>query len=145
MLGLWVSWGVLLAVAALAGPPVRPAWLALPLVLAALQVLGCGVGLLLATVNVFFRDVQQVVAIALQLWFWLTPIVYALEDAPSVPPVLFALNPAWWYVEAVGGLFLEGRLPTPAQCAVMLGLLLVTWAAALAVFQRLRPQIRDVL
>ena len=115
------------------------------MVLAGLQLFGCGVGLLLATINVFFRDVQQVVAIALQLWFWLTPIVYAVENAPNVPPLLFALNPAWWYLEAAENLFLAGRTPTPAQGAVMLGLALVMWVGALAVFSRLRPQIRDVL
>jgi len=145
LLGLWLSWGVLLIVAILAGRQPHPGWLALPVVLAGLWLFGCGVGLLLATINVFFRDVAQVVTVALQLWFWLTPIVYATENAPDVPPLLFALNPAWWYVEAVDDLFLTGVAPSLGQCAVMTGLAAATWAAALAVFGRLRPWIRDVL
>lgn len=145
LLSLWLSWGILVIVTVISGREPQLTWLALPVLLAGLQLFGCGVGLLLATVNVFFRDVQHVVTIVLQLWFWLTPIVYAVENAPDVPSWLFALNPAWWYVEAISDLFLAGVVPTLAQVAVMLGLAVGMWTCSLAAFARLRPGLRDVL
>lgn len=51
----------------------------LPLVVLLMALLTCfvvGMGLALSVLNVYFRDVQHFVAIALQLWFYATPIVY---------------------------------------------------------------------
>lgn len=47
--------------------------------------LALGIGLLLAAGNVYFRDVQYMLAIVLQVWFFLTPIIYPLSIADAVP------------------------------------------------------------
>ena len=52
-----------------------------------------GVGLILGVMNVFFRDVTHLAALGLQLWFWLTPIVYTTDLLPDATHKLFALNP----------------------------------------------------
>ena len=52
-----------------------------------------GLGVLLGVLNVFFRDVAQLVGVALQFWFWLTPIVYSTAILPDRAQRLFALNP----------------------------------------------------
>jgi ABC-2 type transport system permease protein len=51
--------------------------LLLPLAMLALLAFTCAVGLLVAALNVRYRDTQHLLAVALLLWFWLTPIVYA--------------------------------------------------------------------
>jgi ABC-type polysaccharide/polyol phosphate export permease len=48
-------------------------------------VLALGIGMLLAAGNVYFRDVQYMLAIVLQVWFFLTPIIYPLSVADAVP------------------------------------------------------------
>lgn len=50
--------------------------LLLPLALAVEFVLLAGMGLILASVNVYYRDVQHLLELGLLAWFWLTPIVY---------------------------------------------------------------------
>jgi lipopolysaccharide transport system permease protein len=58
--------------------------LAALLPLLALQLaLATGLGLLIAVLNVFFRDLGHITAIALRLWFWLTPIVYPVTILPD--------------------------------------------------------------
>lgn len=53
-----------------------------------------GLGLLLGSVNVFFRDVGQALVIVLQFWFWLTPIVYPLSVLPEFfQSLVLKLNP----------------------------------------------------
>ena len=57
-----------------------------------------GIGLLLATLTAHFRDMPQFVSIALQLWFWVTPIVYLREQLAglmSFAPALLAVNPLY--------------------------------------------------
>ena len=61
------------------------------------------VGLTLATsaVNVFYRDVNPVVQIALQLWLYLTPVAYPLALVPARFRLLFVLNPLSAIVEGL--------------------------------------------
>lgn len=67
---------------------------------AVLTLLGIGLGLLLAAINVYFRDIGYLVDVALQVGFWLVPILYAysmVQSALAAQPGLLALytaNPA---------------------------------------------------
>lgn len=70
-----------------------------------------GLGMLLATINVFYRDIQQFVQVMLQFWFWLTPIVYVDTTLPPGVRKIMALNPLWNLVKAYQGIFLEHALP----------------------------------
>jgi len=64
----------------------------LPLLL--LEVLlAIGLGMVLAVLNVFFRDVGQFFTIALQFWFWFTPVVYPATVLPEDVRPLLAWNP----------------------------------------------------
>ena len=77
-----ISWGLFLAFLLVSGR--WPGWLLVALVplLIVQQALAVGLGLTLGVTNVFFRDMAQAVGVALQFWFWLTPIVYPLGRCP---------------------------------------------------------------
>lgn len=49
-----------------------------PIALIAVVLLATGIGLILAVSNVYLRDVQHLVELALLAWFWMTPIVYPI-------------------------------------------------------------------
>lgn len=55
--------------------------------------LATGLGLFFGVLNVFIRDVGQVMNIVLQFWFWLTPIVYMSSIIPEQYHSLLMLNP----------------------------------------------------
>lgn len=55
--------------------------------------LALGIGLFFGILNVFIRDVGQVMNIILQFWFWLTPIVYMISIIPEKNRWLCMLNP----------------------------------------------------
>jgi ABC-type polysaccharide/polyol phosphate export permease len=82
-LGLVISFSLLLAISLVAGLTPGTHWLLLPLPLLSLQVTGFGLGLLCGTLNVFFRDIGQLLALVLQLTFWTVPIVYPREQLPA--------------------------------------------------------------
>ena len=81
-LALLVSLGIemtVLGVALLVFGNIWLQFLPLLVVVIALQaVFVTGIGLLLAALNVYFRDVQHFVGIGLQLWFYATPVIYPI-------------------------------------------------------------------
>ena len=124
-----------------------PGWI----ILSVLPVLGIqlmfamGLGMLLATINVFYRDVQQMVQVILQFWFWLTPIVYV---APTLPPTaqrILDLNPLWPLIQAYQGIFLEHQMPDWAGLIYPLLLALFFLVLGVFAFYKLQGEIVDEL
>jgi len=70
-----------------------------------------GLGILLATINVFYRDVNQTLQVVLQFWFWLTPIVYVPTTLPESALRIMNWNPMWLFIRAYHGIFLEKTPP----------------------------------
>ncbi|MGB9713305.1 MAG: ABC transporter permease [Dissulfurimicrobium sp.] len=90
--------------------PGLPVVAAIP-VIAILVAFGIGLGILLGTINVFYRDVEQTMGIVLQFWFWLTPIVYANKTLPPFAAAFLKWNPMWSLINAMHTIFLDGRFP----------------------------------
>lgn len=74
--------------------------------------LALGLGLLLGTLNVFFRDIGHFISIVLQFWFWLTPIVYPISILPDHIQKIIQLNPMTQIVSAYQKIVLENTWPT---------------------------------
>ena len=66
----------------------------LPLVVLVQLVFTCGLALALAALTVHFRDIRDILANVLMLWFFSTPIIYAWYQEEMLPYLLFFnLNP----------------------------------------------------
>ncbi len=87
------------------------AYLALPLVVFVQIAFTMGFGLFLGILNVFFRDVGQFFSLFLQIWFWLTPIVYSETILPTWVHALLKLNPMYALVKAYHAIFVEQSWP----------------------------------
>ncbi len=59
-----------------------------------------GFGMIVATVNVFFKDIAQIIGVVFMFLFWLTPIVYPKTIVPATYLPLLDLNPLTHMVEA---------------------------------------------
>jgi lipopolysaccharide transport system permease protein len=122
-----------------------PGWriLAFFPLLALQQAFALGLGILLGTVNVFFRDVAQLVAVALQLWFWFTPIVYSIASLPEWARQLFELNPLFRLVSAYQGIIVQGQWPQWSSLTGHLLLAAVVLVIAFVTFSRLSGEMVD--
>lgn len=69
-------------------------WL-IPLSVIGLSLVGGALGIALSAINVYLRDMKHLVDVFLQLWFYLTPIVYSFEQ--KVSPELHKHGIAWIY------------------------------------------------
>lgn len=118
----------------------------LPLLLLAvpLQVaLTLGLGLLLGSVHVFFRDTAQLLGMVFTGWFYLTPIVYPMTYVPERLQGWVRLNPLTALVELYRQALLGGRpalVPGTASLAVVSAVVL---CAGLWLFSRLKPAFVD--
>jgi lipopolysaccharide transport system permease protein len=91
-----------------------PGWVLVTAVPALLVqvLLALGFGVFLAIVNVFYRDVAQIVGVVFQFLFWLTPIVYPLSVLPEWVRRMIGLNPMAVLVEHYQTVVLHARVPS---------------------------------
>jgi len=135
-----------LLVLALLGEPVHfeGLILAVPLwIVMAVAVLG--LSLCLAALQVFIRDVEQVLMPALMILMYLTPILYPLTLVPEYLRPWVAANPFGWLVGRLRDCLLDGRIGLEWTDAVAVAGALAAFAGGRWVFRRLSPQFEDFL
>jgi lipopolysaccharide transport system permease protein len=136
---------ILLVAAAWDGDPYTWALLALPVVMALQFVLTLGVGYLVATLHVAYRDTRYLLDVALMLAFYLTPVFY---DGASVPPPfdrLFRLNPVLHLLEAYRAVVVAGKFPAVSTLALLAAVAAGIFALGYGVFRRRRHDFAEEL
>lgn len=118
-------------------------WL-LPLTVVLLA-LSLGIGLVLGVLNVFVRDVGQVVPIVLQAWFWFTPIAYPVTIIPEQFKSLVVFNPMYTIVTAYHDVLVYGKAPEPQQLAIITALSVGLLLLGLFLFRRASAEMVDAL
>jgi lipopolysaccharide transport system permease protein len=129
--------GVLLVVLLIIGSFVLP-WIPLLLVIMALlAVFAAGIALMLAIANVYFRDTQWFLGIILQMWLYLTPIIYPASlvttQSDEIGPLLgtdltveflYNINPMAHFIEVFRQLLYDNRWPDLTEWGIC-----TLWAA----------------
>ncbi len=118
-------------------------WL-LPLVLV-LASFALGMGLVLGIVNVFVRDLGQVVPIILQAWFWFTPIVYPVSIIPEDYRVWLDFNPIYHFTSAYQDIIVYGRAPEAGGLVIICASTLLLLSLSLFLFRRSSEEMVDIL
>lgn len=111
-------------------------------------VFALGVSLLLSVANVYFRDTQHFVAIAMQIWFYLSPIVYPISIIANQRPGLikyYRLNPLERFFEAFRNTIYDGRLPTLSNTIFLVIVSAATLALGYWVFKRYEGRLAEEL
>ena len=86
-------------------------YLLIPVVYIYLFVFSLGIGLILASVTVFFRDMMYLYNVFLTILMYLTPIFYPENIVPDKYKVLVSLNPLIYFLKYFRKLILEGVIP----------------------------------
>lgn len=140
-----IIFGIFLVFLVLAGALPGLPLLALPLLLLLQISFAVSLGLILGLLNVFFRDVGQVVGIVLQFWFWLTPIVYPLSIVPESLQSWIWLNPMTALVTAYQGVLVFDRWPEWSTLQPLLIITLICVVVGLQMFRKRSPEMVDEL
>ncbi len=119
LLTLFIGYALLLMLCATQGLGPRVTWAWLPLLILAQIALTLGLTMLLSMAHFLWRDVGSMVAFALQLWFYLTPIVYPLSQVPDRFHGWFLFNPIACLALAVQTAILGTAMPDGAVLALI--------------------------
>src|SRR5581483_1758754 len=95
-----------------------------------------GISLILSSINVFFRDVENILNVFLTVWMYLTPVLYPPEFIPSNVRFLFGLNPMTGIINSYRNVILYGVLPPWNSFAFSIVITLTTVLFGLWLFKR---------
>ena len=83
----------------------------LPYAFACLLLFTIGIGLILATVSVFLRDMFYIYGVVITLWMYLTPVMYDISIIPANLQIIFKINPLYWMIKFVRDIVLYNQIP----------------------------------
>ena len=123
------------------------AWtmLLLPLVLIPLILLSCGLSFLAASLSVFFRDIQHLIVVIIQILFFMTPIFYPIQAIPEQYRWVMRINPLASIVEQARTVFLYGKMLDWTMYGTGLLISLAIFQLGLVWFIKTKKGFADVL
>jgi lipopolysaccharide transport system permease protein len=116
-----------------------------PVIMFELVALTLGIGLILAAVNVKYRDVKHALPFAIQLWLFLSPIIYPVSMIPRRFRMWLALNPLTGIVEALRASVSPAKQLNWHLLGISAGITLILFVAGVAYFRRTERAFADIV
>jgi lipopolysaccharide transport system permease protein len=125
-----------------------PGWqlVTLPLFMLLMIALALGCGLLLAALNVEYRDFRYIVPVVLQLGLFVSPIAFSTADVPAQWRWIFALNPLVGIIDGFRWSLLGGQVPLiPETVLVSVAVTALMLVVGFWYFRRMEHSFADVI
>jgi lipopolysaccharide transport system permease protein len=104
-----------------------------------------GLSLALATAYVYARDTRHLLDVGLQVWFWITPIVYSAALVPAVLASALRWNPMAHFITAYQGIVVNRAAPTIVAFAVLATCAAAAAAGGWVVFARYQRRFAELI
>jgi lipopolysaccharide transport system permease protein len=144
LVDLLVSATVLLALMAWYGIGWSAQLMAAPLLLVAITLAALGVGTLLSALTVTYRDFTHITPFLVQVWMYVTPVIFPASLVPAQWRWVLYLNPMTALIEGFRACFVGRALDLPA-IAVSVVVSLLVFAAGIAYFEKAERRFADVI
>jgi lipopolysaccharide transport system permease protein len=120
-------------------------WILLPFIFGLQFLFTLGLVAVISALCVFLRDLQQMIALMLTIWFFLTPIIYpiSLIQSESVQR-LFLLNPMHSFISAYREIILLGTV-SPVHLMIIIPISIISYVSGGWLFMRIKHAFGDVL
>jgi lipopolysaccharide transport system permease protein len=125
--------------------PVGPAILLVPLALIIQMILTFGISLLASAINVFYRDVRFVVPLALQIWMYVSPIIYPVNLVPERFRPFYFLNPMAVLIDTYRRVTLFNQMPDWPYLGLAALLSVLLMVVAYRYFKRAEREFADLI
>ena len=90
-----------------------------PVIILQVFIFSLGLGLWLAAITVFFRDIQYLWGVFVSMWMYLTPLFYPVSIIPEEYQTLYkTANPMYWYIEQFRDVVLYAKFPESSSIVV---------------------------
>lgn len=126
---------------------VTPTWglLLLPVLVLITAVLAFAIGTGLAALNVKYRDIRHTLPFLVQIWMFLSPVIYPTTLVPARWHVLLALNPMTGIIESFRAILFGRPVADWRVLAVSAAVALVLLGSSIFIFRRLEKDFADVI
>jgi lipopolysaccharide transport system permease protein len=118
--------------------------LMLPLLVTALILVAVGIGTLLSALTVAYRDFRYVIPFMVQLWLFVTPVVYPTSIVPQDWRWLLNLNPMVGIIEGFRSAFLGGSFDFVALASSLV-VAAVMFTIGVAYFEKVERRLADII
>lgn len=108
--------------------PIGPELLWIFPIIALLVVLASGLAMLVASLQVYFRDLRSFLPYGLRMWLYISPVLYFADEVPDKYRIILDINPIAPLLAAWSRVLIQGQAPTAEQLTVG-----AAWAAVLVV------------
>jgi lipopolysaccharide transport system permease protein len=120
-------------------------WLALPTIISLQFIFTIGLVAVLSSLSVFLRDLQQLVALLISVWFFLTPIIYPINMIQSESiQSFFVWNPMHNFINLYREIILLGEI-SPLNFLLATLFSITSYVLGGWLFMKIRPAFGDVL
>lgn len=136
---------VLFLLMAVYGAKFHTTLLLLPVVMIPVVLFTLGLSYLFASLNILYRDVNQLIGLLLLLWFYVTPIIFPASVIPQEFQYVATLNPMAVFVTMYRGVVLDGVGFSLGTFSASIAWGLGAFLAGRAVFKRLEPSFAEIL
>lgn len=98
-----------------------------------------------SAVNVYFRDLQHIIGVLVQLYFFMTPIFYALSAVPDQYQWVYTVNPMAHLIQGYRAVLMDASAPDGVALLVIGGLSVGLLVGAMHLFERARHRFLEEL
>jgi lipopolysaccharide transport system permease protein len=104
-----------------------------------------GLGVTLSLFTPFFKDLKEAVPIIVQLWFWVTPIIYMKEMLSHKYPWLLTYNPFFYFSDSYQNIFLYSQAPSSKTLLIMILMATLSLFIAGFLYKKMIGTIKDII
>jgi lipopolysaccharide transport system permease protein len=144
LVDLLISTAILLLMMLWYGVGWTPNLLAAPLLLGAVIFTALGVGTLLSALTVAYRDFTHLTPFLVQIWMYVTPVIFPVSIVPQKWQWLLYINPMTGLVEGFRAAFLGKPFDLPSL-AISFATALILFALGVAYFEKVERRFADII
>src|SRR5262249_28754140 len=110
-----------------------------------LVLLALGVGMLLAGLMVRYRDIRYTIPFMIQLWLFITPVIYPISLVPERYQAVVGLNPMVGIVEGFRACLTPGRPLDPLLTGLSVGVTIMVLLLGIVCFRQSERTLADII
>ncbi len=145
LVDLALSMVLLFVLLVYAGIPLTPKVMALPAFVVVAMLTAFGVSLFVSAANVKYRDVGHAIPFVIQIWMFVSPIVYPVSLVPDHWKWLYGLNPLTGVIEGFRWALLGQTAPDLIVMTASFAVFCIVLFAGLVYFRQMERQFADVI
>jgi len=116
-----------------------------PLLTALLILLSLGIGMILSSLNVKYRDIGHTLPFGIQIWFFITPILYPTSIIPEPYKGILGLNPMYGIIDGYRSAFSSSRQVDWQLLLISLVATVIIFSLGILCFSKTEREFADII